>query len=109
MHFTSFKSAVQRWSRFKDRISLFEKEGFSQDYNVKISRDYCLMDGLHRLIFAKYYNIDVLYSDIYDCDAGYFSDCIFGQNVLIQEEDLENYFSQEEIRDIMQACMALEV
>ncbi|MBE6073027.1 MAG: hypothetical protein E7202_00545 [Selenomonas ruminantium] len=86
MHFTTFKSAEQRWNRFKDRIYQFENKGFFQDYNVKIARDYCLMDCFHRLILAKYYNVDALSCDVYDCDASYFSNNIFSQDVLIQKK-----------------------
>ena len=103
MHFTTPESAVKRWERFTDRINQFESIGFSQDYNVKVSKDFCLMDGLHRLILAKYYGVKTLCADVYDCDGEYFSENIFGSKTLIKENDLEKYYSPMEICEIEHA------
>ena len=108
MGFMTEDTAEKRWERFKKAIDKYLKDGFEQDYNIKICKDYSLIDGLHRLIFAKYFGVDELKADIYDCDGDFYSNSNPGMDVCIREEDLSEYYNTEEIEAIQAASLLLK-
>lgn len=64
-----FDVAKKDCERFLSRISKCEKNGFSQEYNIKIEKnEKRIIDGNHRIALAQYFGIDSLCADIYDCD-----------------------------------------
>ena len=107
-HYTQLETGRKRWERFCRMIDRCIKYGFLQDANVKVDKNYKMIDGIHRLVLAKYFNHDILFCDVYQCDDMFYSTKgIAGRSIYIYENELNKYFSCEEIMMIKRADLEL--
>ena len=102
-HYTTERTAKKRWDRFRVKIDECLKNGFVQDYNIKVLENNSLIDGMHRLILAKYFNQEFLHADAYRGGGSFYSEEGIGGNVFLQDSDLIQYYSEEEIDIIKEA------
>lgn len=107
MHFMAEHTAEMRWQKFKETIIRCKNDGFKQDYNIKICKDFSLLDGLHRLMLARFWGIEQLLVDIYDFEGDYYSDNNNGMNVCLQKSDLARYYTANEIKAIEDTALEL--
>ena len=95
--------AEKRWKRFQRRIEQSLKNGYQQDYSIKVNEDYHLIDGAHRLVFAKYFHADTVFADIYAGHGEFYSEAGLGGDVFLHEKDLPKYYTDDEIAAIKAA------
>lgn len=106
-YYTTLRTGEKRWARFRDAIDKCKKVGFSQDFSLKVDEKYFLIDGLHRLVMAKYFGKDELLCDVYQCDEKFYSTKGLGGDIRISEDELKNCYSAEEIKIIKEADIEL--
>lgn len=105
--FCSEKAASKRWLDFVKRIHKYESGDAKQNYNIKLSNKLdIVIDGSHRLMLAYYFNVEKILADIYSCDIKRYIE--FAENMLLNDEQLQKYFTQEEILLIKEVDLKLK-
>ena len=107
--YTTKETAQKRWNRFRSRIDECLKKGFAQDYNIKVLNNFNLIDGMHRVVLAKYFGKNVLNADVYIGGDEFYSKYDVGGDILIRENDLHSYYNDIEIQRIKEADKKLRV
>lgn len=65
------KTAYKRLDNFIQLIKSWEKNGYQDNYTIKIDEKYRLIDGTHRLTLACYYGMERIYCDVFPCSDNY--------------------------------------
>ena len=78
------QTAKSRWENFETRIDRYRDIREPENFEIKIDYDKGLiLDGSHRLILAKYYDIKLILADIFHIDPNeyesYYRDNIYGE------------------------------
>lgn len=105
--YTTLETGKKRWERFCKTIDECRERGFKQDYNIKVDENNLLIDGLHRLVLARYFGESDIICDVYHCDDEFYSEKGVGGSIRINEDELERFFEIEEIRAIQNADVEL--
>lgn len=106
--FCSEEAANKRWSDFVERMHKYENGDVQQNYNIKLSNEYdIVLDGLHRLMLAHYFNVDKIVADIYSCDMNKYID--YAENMALTDKQLNKYFSHDEIDLIKETVLKLSI
>lgn len=85
--------------RFVKEGENYYKNGYKQQYSVKLSKDKKLtLDGAHRIAFAVYFNERFIVADLYDCEGDGFENFskIGGGNGNITRTDNLKYILNED-------------
>lgn len=105
--YTTHDVAKKRWDNFCFRLKECLERGYLQDYNIKINESYILLDGLHRLVLAKWFHVTELIADVYSGHGSFHSQFGVGGDILLHEEDLSKYYTSDEIERIKAADLEL--
>ncbi len=91
--FSSPEVAKKRLEALKKKISSYE---IKNEYNIKVCiENGILIDGMHRIVFARYFDVKELKADLYHVsEERYFE--TMGKAMLL-EENLSMWFSEKEI------------
>lgn len=97
--FSNSQTSKARWKDFLLRIEECEKNGFLQDFNIKLnSSQNIILDGAHRVMLAYYFGKDMIRGDIYRCEMRDY--LRFSGNIALTEDKLHRFFTNEEMEII---------
>lgn len=90
------RTAEMRWQSFQKRIDAYTRGEYEDRYNVKVNLEQnYIIDGVHRIILAKYFGIPHIQADLYQFESKKFEQVF--KNFVYVNENLERYFSKDEI------------
>ena len=62
------RTAIKRLERFIELIDSWDKKGYDSNFRPKLSEDYEVLDGAHRITLAYYHGMKTIACDIYHAE-----------------------------------------
>lgn len=104
---SSPKTAEERLIKFCELINQWQQNGYNKNSRILINERYEVIDGIHRVTLAKYYNLQEIVCDIFPGDFS--ASELHGANVMLTRQALlRGGFSEEEFERLDEISEAIK-
>lgn len=93
------ETAKKDYHRFMDIVAISKKNGFIQDFPIKICKDLYILDGAHRIVLSECFGDGVVVADVYDINQEEWEKIILQRTLALDDDKiLLNFLTEDELK-----------
>ncbi len=100
--------AERDYKRFMHTVGLCEKEGFIQDFPIKICRDLYVLDGAHRIVLSQCFGDGNILADVYGVNRDEWVRNVLKRSIrLVNDDVLLKLITENELKTLKEVSIKI--